>query len=264
MTEEQKKPEEALVTISEEEIVKTEKLVESVEKKSFDVSAWQPKTSIGKAVKEGRITDLQQILDAGQKIMEAEIVDALMPDMNVDLLMIGQSKGKFGGGQRRVFKQTQKKTMEGNKPKFSTIALIGNMNGYVGVGLGKAKETVPAREKSVRKAKLNVMKVMRGCGSWECQCGKQHSVPFKVKGKCGSVEVTLIPAPKGTGLKVEPETKKVLQMAGIGDVWSRTHGQTRSKVNMITATMQALAKLNRTKLKEEDRRILSIGEGKRQ
>ena len=76
-----------------------------------------------------------------------------MKDIETELLLVGQSKGKFGGGQRRVFKQTQKKTREGNKPSFSTFAVVGNHNGYVGLGSGKSKETVPARDKSKRKAK---------------------------------------------------------------------------------------------------------------
>jgi hypothetical protein len=78
-----------------------------------------------------------------------------------DLISIGQSKGKFGGGQRRVFKQTQKKTPEGNKPKFATYAVIGNRNGLIGVGYGKAKETVPAREKSFRSARMNIIKIKK-------------------------------------------------------------------------------------------------------
>ena len=61
-------------------------------------------------------------------------------------MLIGQARGKFGGGQRRIFKQTQKKTREGNKPHFTTTAVTGNKDGYIGMGAGKAKETVPARE----------------------------------------------------------------------------------------------------------------------
>ena len=73
----------------------------------------------------------------------------------------------------------KKKTKEGNKPKFATIAVIGNKNGYVGLGYGKAKETVPAREKAIRNAKLSIMKIRRGCGSWECGCKEPHSLTFQ-------------------------------------------------------------------------------------
>ena len=100
---------------------------------------WVPKTEIGKKVKSGEITDIDQILDKGLRILEPEIVDILLPDLEKDLLLVGQSKGKFGGVQRRVFKQTQKKTREGNKPKFATFAVVGNKKGYVGTGFGKRK-----------------------------------------------------------------------------------------------------------------------------
>jgi len=216
---------------------------------TFDVSSWIPKTGLGKKVKEGEIRDIKEILSKGLPIREPEIVDTLVNGLETDLLMIGQSKGKFGGGARRVFRQTQKKTCEGNKPKFATMAVIGNKNGLVGIGYGKAKETVPAREKALRNAKLNMIYVERGCGSWECSCNEEHTVPFKVSAKCGSVIVTLIPAPKGTGLKIEKECAKILKLAGIKDVWSRTEGQTATKINLVKACFNALRKISETKVK---------------
>src|SRR3989344_8259648 len=222
------------------EIIKEEEPAVVLKPGQFDKEAWKPKTSLGKQVKEGRITIIDPLLESGQRILEYEIVDALLPGLETDLLLIGQSKGKFGGGQRRVFKQTQKKTKEGNKPSFSTIALVGNNNGYVGLGHGKSRETVPAREKAIRKSKLNIIKIARGCGSWQCNCKEPHSVPFTVKGKCGSVVVKLIPAPKGTGLIIEPELGKILKFAGIKDVWSKTSGHTKTKSNSIKATFDAL------------------------
>jgi len=87
-----------------------------------------------------------------------------------DLISIGQSKGKFGGGKRRVWRQTQRKTEEGNVPTFSTMAVVGDENGHVGIGYGRAKETLPARDKATRKAKLNIMKVVRTCAGFDCSC----------------------------------------------------------------------------------------------
>ena len=168
-------------------------------KVEFDKDSWKPKTSLGMKVKNEEITDIDYVLDNRLKILEREIVDVLMPNLVTDLLLVGQSKGKFGGGQRRVFRQTQKKTREGNKPKFGTFAIVGNENGYVGIGYGKSKETVPAREKATRNAKQNIIKIRRGCGSWQCGCKQPHSVPFAVEGKYGSVKIRLIPAPRGTG-----------------------------------------------------------------
>ncbi len=246
-----------IIQPEEEEKLKIEDL-----KKTFSDS-WQPKTGLGKMVKAGQITDIDQLLDSGGKVLEAEIVDALMPNLAAELMMIGQAKGKFGGGQRRVFKQTQKKTAEGNKPSFSTCVVVGNKDGYVGIGYGKSRETVPAREKAIRNAKLNIMKIRRGCGSWQCGCKEPHSIPFKIKGKCGSVEIILMPAPKGTGLVVQKEVQKILAVAGIRDVWSTTIGQTRTTNNLIKACEGSLRKLLSTKVPHKYLESLGSVEGRK-
>lgn len=237
------------------------KIEEKISKNGFNIDVWKPKSGLGTQVKNKEIKEIDNILDNGLKILEPEIVDALIPNLEKDLLLIGQSKGKFGGGQRRVFKQTQKKTPEGNKPRFASYAVVGNKDGYVGAGYGKAKETVPAREKSFRNAKLNLIKIKRGCGSWQCNCKTPHSIPFEVEGKCSSVKIKLIPAPKGTGLCVESSCAKILELAGIQDVWSRTFGQTKSKINLIKACLKALRKLSTTKIKPQDVDALGIKEG---
>lgn len=251
-------------TISEEEVEDVEKQIvkEAKEKKGFDKVSWKPKTGIGKKVKSGEITDIDEILDKGLKILESEIVDALLPNLSPELLLIGQSKGKFGGGQRRIFKQTQKKTQEGNKPHFAICAAVGDNNGHVGVGYGKSKETVPAREKAIKRSKLNLIKIRRGCGSWQCGCKESHTIPFAVKGKCGSCIIKLIPAPKGTGLCVEGECQKILNLAGIKDVWSRAEGQTRTKINLITACFDALKNLVKMKVDKKYFEELGIVEGR--
>ena len=225
-----------------------------------EVVPWVPKTELGKKVAAGEIKDIDFILDNGYLIMEKEIVETLIPDLETDLLLIGQAKGKFGGGKRRVFRQTQKKTREGNKPRFATFAVVGNKQGTIGLGYGKSKETVPAREKAIRNAKFNVFKIRRGCGSWECSCGQPHSLPFMVEGKCGSAIVKLIPAPKGTGLKVDKEIAKILSLAGIEDVWSQSYGQTRTKINLIKAAEIALKNLMKTKLQPHHYERLSVVE----
>jgi len=140
--------------------------------------------------------------------------------------------------------------------------VIGNKDGYIGIGYGKSKETVPAREKALRKAKLNLIKIRRGCGSWECNCKEAHSIPFKVYGKCGSVEINLIPAPKGTGLKAEKECQKILRLAGIKDIWSTTLGKTGTKINLIYACMRALESLMETKVNLLTSSRLGIVEGR--
>lgn len=208
------------------------------------ISSWKPKTELGKKVKSGEIKNIDQILDKGKKILESEIVDSLLK-LETDLLSIGQSKGKFGGGKRRAWRQTQKKTMEGNVTTFSCMAVVGDKKGHVGIGMGKSQETLPSRDKALRNAKLNVIKVERGFESPEFEKDKSdpHTVPFKVTGKCGSVRITLIPAPRGTGLVIGNECKKILRLAGIKDVYSRTSGQTRTTFNAAKACLDALIKL---------------------
>ena len=245
--------------IVEPEIKEVAKILGEVPERELD---WKPRTRLGKLVKEGTITDIEEVFQKGFRIQEAEIVNALLPNLEEDLLLIGQAKGKFGGGQRRIFKQTQKKTKEGNKIRFSTYALVGNRNGYVGGAAGRSPETVPSRDKAKRNARLQVIRIRRGCGSWQCHCGEPHSIPFAVEGKSGSVRLLLFPAPRGKGLCVEKECAKVLALAGIKDVWSKTFGQTGTKTNLLRAVMDALCKLSTMKTHPEDVQKLGIAEGK--
>ncbi len=252
--------------VSESEIEEIDKEAEGIKARKlkieeFNKEGWVPKTELGRLVKKGEITSIDYILNNGLKILESEIVDILIPDLQSELLLIGQAKGKFGGGQRRVFRQTQKKTKDGNKPKFSTVAVVGNNKGYIGIGFGKSKDTVPAREKAFRKAKLNIFKIRSGCGSWECSCEEHHSIPFKVSGKCSSTGLTLIPASKGTGLKIEKECAKVLKMAGITDIWCEKKGMTKTKINLIKACIKALQQLNKVMIKPKHIESLKIHEG---
>jgi len=219
------------------------------EKPEDRLARWVPKTKVGKLVKEKKITSIDEILD-NYKILEPEIVDSLLV-LKSDLLAIGQAKGKFGGGKRRVWKQTQKKTAEGNVPTFACMAVVGDENGHVGIGYGKAKETLPAREKAIRNAKINVIKINRACASFDCSCNEPHTVPLIVEGKSGSLRMSLMPAPQGTGLVIGDEGKKILKLAGVKDVYSKTFGQTRTTINYAKACMNALEKTKRIKLKNE-------------
>ena len=206
--------------------------------------AWEPKTKLGKDVKSGKIKDIDEILDNDNKILEEGIVDYLL-NLESDLMAIGQAKGKFGGGKRRAWRQTQRKTEEGNVLTFSSMAVVGDEKGHVGIGVGKASETLPARDKAIRKAKLNIIKVQRACSSFDCACSEPHSIPFEVTGKAGSVRLTLIPAPQGTGLVVANELKKILKLAGIKDVYSKSFGKIRTTFNLMKACIDALQKTNR-------------------
>lgn len=247
---EEKKPEKAVETVAEkpkeEEKSQENRFYKKSDKEKIEevIESWDPKTKLGREVKDGKIKNIDEILERGRKILEGEITDSLI-NLKTDLISIGQSKGKFGGGKRRAWRQTQRKTKEGNVPKFSTLAVVGDEDGHVGVGSGKAKETLPARDKAIRKAKLNIMKINRACAGFDCACSELHTVPFEITGKSGSVRIKLIPAPQGTGLVVTDELKKILKMAGIKDVYSRTTGKKRTTFNLIKACIDALKKTNK-------------------
>jgi len=223
------------------------------------IESWKPKTEIGRKVKSGKITSIEEVLNMGRRILESEIIDAVIMNLESDYINIGQRKGKFGGGKRTIFRTTQKKTKDGNRPVFTVMAVVGNKDGYVGIGLGRAKETVPAREKAIRNAKLNIIQIARGNGSWESEVSEPNSIPFEVRGKSGSVEVRFMPAPPGTGLVIENELKKIFKLAGIQDVWSKSKGQTRQKINLVNATMQALGQTTELKIKEVQKPLVKYG-----
>jgi len=206
---------------------------------------WIPKTNLGKAVIAGKIKDIDEILNNNLKIFELEIVDSLLNNIETEVIKIGQAKGKFGGGKRRPWRQTQKKTAEGNVPTFGCMAIVGDKNGHLGLGYGRSKETVPSKLKAIGKAKLKIFKVRRGCGSFDCTCSEKHSIPIKTEGKVGSVRMVLLPAPKGTGLVADNECKKVFRLAGIKDIYTKVFGQTKTKINMIKACVAALKNLSK-------------------
>lgn len=207
---------------------------------------WVPKTKLGRLVKDGKEKDFEKILETHKKILEPQIVDYILHP-ETDLILIGQAKGKFGGGKRRAWRQTQRKTMEGNVPTFSCMAVAGDRKGHVGIGYGKSKETLPSREKAIRRAKLNIIKVTIGYETPN-DGGKPHTVPFIVTGKCGSIRVKLMPAPRGTGLVIGDESKKILKLAGIKDVYGVTSGHVRTTFNVAKACIDALKKTNLMKL----------------
>ncbi|MCQ4366184.1 MAG: 30S ribosomal protein S5 [Sulfolobales archaeon] len=186
---------------------------------------WKPRTKVGQLVKEGKITSLKELFDRNLPITEPEIVDILMPKLKYEVVDI------------RI---VQKQTDAGEISRYKVLIVMGNMDGYVSFGTGKARQLRVAIAKAIRDAKMNIIPVRRGCGSWECTCGEPHSLPFKVTGKAGSVEVTLLPAPRGTGLVAGPALKTLLTYAGIKDVWSYSKGMTMTTENFIKAGYMAL------------------------
>jgi small subunit ribosomal protein S5 len=210
---------------------------------NYNKEEWEPKTNLGRMVKEGTITDIDEILEKGLPIMELEIVNNLLPDLEEEVMDVNL---------------VQRMHKSGRKVNFRVIVAVGNKKGYVGLGQGKAKEVGPAIRKAVDNAKFNIVKVRRGCGDWGCVCGREHTVPFKVSGKSGSVRVTLIPAPGGVGLAVGDVGKTILGLAGIYDVWSQTMGQTQTTINFANAVFDALKQLSKVKARKSDLKSLGV------
>ena len=208
---------------------------EKEKEKVFDKDLWLPKTELGKRVKAGEISSLDDVFKLGKKIMEPEIIDYFVPDL-----------------QMKVFdvKKTTRVTRAGRHFSFRVSVIIGDSNGHIGVGTGKNIERIVAQQKAIKDAKLNMVPIKRGCGSWECNCSKKHSVPYKITGKCSSLRVELLPAPNGIGLAVSDTIKPVLNIVGIKDVWSNTKGATDTKLNFVRATIDALYRISELKSRE--------------
>ncbi len=207
---------------------------------------WIPKTRLGKLVMEGKITSMSQALKSGLPLREVEIVDMLLPELEDEVIDVNM---------------VQRMTDSGRRTKFRVNVIIGNKDGFVGMGQAKDKEVGMAIRKAVEKAKLNIIEINRGCGSWECGCGTSHTLPFKVEGKCGSVRVTLKPAPRGVGLAVGDVAKVVLRLAGIKDAWGVAKGQTRTTINYAKAVFDALKKTTLYKIPEDKKEKLRIASG---
>ena len=188
---------------------------------------WTPRTRLGRLVLEGKISSLEEAFAEGMKIREPEIVDMLLPNLQEEVIHVSI---------------VQKQTDAGEKTRFKSIVAVGNGDGYVGLGSGKADQVRTAIEKAAIDARLNITVVRRGCGSWECGCGQPHSVPFESVGRSGSVTIRIIPGPRGLGLVASEIAKVILRLAGIKDCWTRSYGQTRTVPSFAYAVFDALRK----------------------
>lgn len=217
----------------------------------MSIENWIPRTELGKQVMNGEIT-LDEIFVQGKKIKEAEIVDKLIPNLQSDIIFIGGSPGKGGGIKRTPTRRTARMHRSGRRYRVQAMVVVGDGNGYIGIGMAGAIEHRDAIEKATQAAKLNIIPIKRGCGSWECACHENHSVPFEVEGKSGSVRVVLIPAPKGVGLCINDEAKKVLRLAGIRDVWSKCFGNSKTRNNYTLALYETFKRMNRMKVEAKE------------
>ena len=188
---------------------------------------WVPKTKLGKMVAEGKVTSLGEIFRTGQRVREAEIVKKLLPDLRNEVVGVGV---------------VQKQTDAGELTRFGAVVAVGNGGGWFGVGKGKAAQMKSAIDKATNDALLNIIPVKLGCGSWECKCGTAHSVPYRIRGKAGSVKVELLPGPRSLGRVAGPALTNLLALAGVKDVWVRTFGSTNTLSSLANAVYDAFSK----------------------
>jgi len=185
---------------------------------------WTPVTKLGRLVQEGKINSIEEIFLFSLPVKEAEIIDHFLKDKLQDEVM--------------KIMPVQKQSSAGQRTRFKAFVALGDNNGHIGLGVKCASEVATAIRGAITAAKLNVSPVRRGY--WGRKNGLPHTVPCKVTGKCGSVRVRLIPAPRGTGLVASPAGKKLMHMAGISDCYSSSRGHTRTMGNFIKAIFYAL------------------------
>jgi len=191
-----------------------------------------PVTKLGRLVQQGYIRSLEEVFLYALPIKEYQIIDYFYPKP--------KEPAKVGGLKDEVMKiiPVQKQTRAGQRTRFKAFVVVGDYNGHVGLGVKCAKEVATAIRGAIIQAKLAIVPVRRGY--WGNSIGNVHTVPTKVTGKIGSVSLRLVPAPRGTGIVAARVPKKLLQLAGIQDVYTQSRGSTRTLGNFVKATFEAI------------------------
>merc|ERR1711974_10985 len=186
--------------------------------------AWVPVTKLGRLVKDKMITSLEQVYLFSLPIKEYQIIDFFL-------------EGKMKDEVMKIM-PVQKQTRAGQRTRFKAFVVVGDCDGHIGLGVKCSKEVATAIRGAIVLAKLSIVPVRRGF--WGNNIGLPHTVPIKVTGKCGSVVVRIVPAPRGTSIVAARVPKKVLQFAGVEDCYTSAKGSTKTLGNFVKATFFAL------------------------
>jgi len=153
--------------------------------KGGEEKEWVPATKLGRLVKDGKISSIEDIYLHSLPIKEPQIIDVFFaPGTLKDEVM--------------KIHPVQKMTSAGQTNRFVCYVLVGDQQGHIGLGNKCAKEVATAIRGGIISAKLALIPVRRGY--WGNRIGFPHTVPMKVAGKCGSVRIRLVPAPRGSGV----------------------------------------------------------------